>query len=52
MKVSDINYGVIFDLLKAHYEVEDDESVWEIFNQTDDQIEDISNALKLLQDEE
>lgn len=49
MKVSDINYGVIFDALKAHYEVEEDDSVWEILNQSDDPIEEIANCLKLLQ---
>lgn len=51
MKVSEINYSVLFDLLKAFYEVEEDDSVWEIFNQADDQIEEIANALKLLSDD-
>lgn len=51
MKVSQINYSVLFDLLKAYYEVEEDDSVWEIFNQADDPIDDVANALKLLQDE-
>ncbi|EOG8295983.1 hypothetical protein ACLIW6_000151 [Salmonella enterica subsp. enterica serovar Bredeney] len=48
MKISEINYSVIFDALKAYYEVEEDDSVWEIFNQADDQIEEITNALKVL----
>ncbi|WP_080077379.1 hypothetical protein, partial [Salmonella enterica] len=48
MKISEINYSVIFDALKAYYEVEEDDSVWEIFNQADDQIEEIANALKVL----
>ncbi|EJJ0532743.1 hypothetical protein NHN54_001962 [Salmonella enterica] len=47
MKISEINYSVIFDALKAYYEVEEDDSVWEIFNQADDQIEEIANALKM-----
>lgn len=47
-KISEINYSVIFDALKAYYEVEEDDSVWEIFNQADDQIEEIANALKVL----
>lgn len=51
MKVSQLNYGVLFDALKAYYEVDEDDSVWEIFNQADDQIEEIANALKLLQDD-
>jgi hypothetical protein len=51
MKVSAINYSVIFELLKSYYEVEEDDSVWEILNQADDPIEEIANALKLLQDE-
>lgn len=51
MKVSQLNYGVLFDLLKSYYEVEEDDSVWEIFNQADDPIEEIANALKLLQDD-
>ena len=51
MKVSQLNYGVLFDTLKAYYEVDEDDSVWEIFNQADDQIEEIANALKLLQDD-
>ncbi|UKL14860.1 hypothetical protein [Erwinia phage Gungnir39] len=42
------NYAEIFDALKAYYEVDNDDSVWEIFNQADDQIEDIANALKVL----
>nr|DAH52795.1 MAG TPA: hypothetical protein [Caudoviricetes sp.] len=50
MKVSQLNYGVLFDALRAYYEVEDDDSVWEILNQADDPIEEIANALKLLQD--
>lgn len=29
MKISEINYSVIFDALKAYYEVEEDDSVWE-----------------------
>lgn len=48
MKVSQINYGIIFDALKAYYEVEEDDSVWEILNQADDPIEEIANALKVL----
>lgn len=48
MKVSEINYGVIFSALKEYYLVEEDDSVWEILNQTDDPIEDIANALKLI----
>lgn len=48
MQVSDVNYSVIFEALKAYYEVDSDDSVWEIFNQSDDQIEEIANALKLL----
>ncbi|ELZ3649999.1 hypothetical protein ULT26_004293 [Salmonella enterica] len=51
MKVSQLNYGVLFDTLKAYYEVEDDDSVWEILNQADDIIEEMANALKLLQDD-
>lgn len=48
MKVSEINYGVIFDALKTYYEVEEDDSVWEILNQADDPIEEIANAMKVL----
>ncbi|ENA1186718.1 hypothetical protein ABFT38_004886 [Salmonella enterica] len=48
MKVSEINYGVIFDALMAYYEVEEDDSAWEILNQADDPIEEIANALKVL----
>lgn len=51
MKVSQLDYGVLLDALKAYYEVDEDDSVWEIFNQADDQIEEIANALKLLQDD-
>lgn len=52
MRLSDINYGVIFEALKAYYEVEEDDSVYEIFNQTDERIEDIAQALKLLGESE
>lgn len=52
MKLSDINYGVIFKALKAYYEVEEDDSVYEIFNQTESRIEDIAQALKLLGESE
>lgn len=52
MKLSDINYDVIFEALKAYYEVEEDDSVYEIFNQTDERIEDIAQALKLLGESE
>lgn len=41
-------YAEIFDALKAYYEVDNDDSVWEIFNQSDDQIEEIANALKVM----
>lgn len=51
MKVSQINYSVIFGLLKDYYEVEEDDSVWEILHQADDPIEEIANCLKLLQDD-
>lgn len=42
------NYGQIFECLKAMYEVESDDSVWEIINQSDDPIDEIAKALKLL----
>lgn len=43
-----VTYSRLFDALKGMYEVDDDDSVWEIFNQADDQIEEVVNALKLL----
>ncbi len=43
-----VTYSRLFDALKAMYEVDDDDSVWEIFSQADDQIEEVVNALKLL----
>lgn len=51
MKVSQINYGVLFNLLKDYYEVEDDECVFEILYQAEDMLEEVVNALKLLQDD-
>lgn len=42
-----ITYADIFNALKAYYEVQDDDSVWEVFNQADDQISEIANALKV-----
>lgn len=48
MKIFEINYLVIFDVFKVYYEVEEDDLVWEIFNQVDDQIEEIVNVLKVL----
>lgn len=51
MKISQLNYGVLFDALKVYYEVDEDDSVWEILNQADDPIEEIANALKLMQDD-
>ena len=44
------NYGQIFECLKSMYEVENDDSVWEILNQSDDPVEEIAKALKLLGD--
>ncbi|EIX8205420.1 hypothetical protein MLA71_003392 [Salmonella enterica subsp. enterica serovar Infantis] len=52
MKVSQLNYGVLFDTLKTYYEVDDDDSVWEILNQADDPIEEMANVIKPLQDYE
>lgn len=43
-----VTYSRLFDALKGMYEVDDDDSVWEIFSQADDQIEEVVNALKLL----
>jgi len=43
-----VTYSRLFDALKGMYEVDDDDSVWEIFNQADDQLEEVVNALKLL----
>lgn len=43
------NYGQIFECLKAMYEVEADDSVWEIINQSDDPIDEIAKALKLME---
>lgn len=43
-----VTYSRLFEALKGMYEVEDDDSVWEIFNQTDDPIEDVVCALRLL----
>lgn len=42
------NYGQIFECLKVMYEVETDDSVWEIINQSDDPIDEIAKALKLM----
>lgn len=44
----EVTYGRLFDAIKGLYEVEDDDSVWEILNQTDDPLEDVVCALKLL----
>lgn len=43
-----VTYSRLFDALKGMYEVDNDDSVWEIFSQADDQIEEVVNALKLL----
>lgn len=44
----EVTYSRLFEALKGLYEVEDDDAVWEIFNQTDDPLEDVVCALKLL----
>ncbi|POU43907.1 hypothetical protein C3374_22160 [Pantoea sp. PSNIH4] len=43
-----VTYSRLFDALKGMYEVDDDDSAWEILNQADDQLEEVVNALKLL----
>lgn len=43
-----VTYSRLFEALKGMYEVEDDDSVWEIFNQKYDPIEDVVCALRLL----
>lgn len=43
-----VTYSRLFEALRGMYEVEDDDAVWEIFNQTDDPIEDVVCALRLL----
>ncbi|MGE1562181.1 hypothetical protein [Pantoea septica] len=48
----DVTYSRVFEALKGYYEVEEDDSVWEIINQCDDPIEDIVNAMKLLSEPE
>lgn len=47
---SEITYENVFNALKQYYEVEEDDSVWEIINDSDDPIEDIVNAVKILGD--
>ncbi len=44
---SEITYENVFNALKQYYEVEEDDSVWEIINDSDDPIEDIVNAVKI-----
>jgi len=45
-----ITYENVFNALKQYYEVEEDDSVWELINDSDDPIEDIVNAIKILVD--
>ncbi len=45
-----ITYENVFNALKQYYGVEEDDSVWEIINDSDDPIEDIVNAIKILGD--
>lgn len=45
MKISEINYSVIFDALKAYYEVEEDENVKKIIGYDRDPIGTIAAAL-------
>lgn len=52
MITGEVTYYRLFEAMKAVYEVDNDDSVWEIFSQADDPFDEIVSALKLISEPE